>query len=171
MAISKEQARAVIQRIGEGQATLPLLAAIGANWGEFWRALDSDPLLAAEYSRARERKADTFADDIVEIADNDEDPQRARNRIDARKWVASKLQPRTYGDRIDMNVQGQVDLVGILADARRRMLPVSNQQHDALVQDADFVQLPSPVSTDYQSVTPQLQPDSQAPAPLPDELE
>jgi len=30
-----------------------------------------------------------------------ENIQRSRLRIDARKWVASKLKPKKYGDRID----------------------------------------------------------------------
>lgn len=65
------------------------------------------------YVRAREVQADTFAEQIADIAD--EMPKRVntaygtttdsawvahqRNRIDARKWVAGKLKPKKYGDR------------------------------------------------------------------------
>lgn len=53
------------------------------------------------YARAREDQADNMADQIVEISDNEEeDPQRSRLKIDARKWVASKLKPKRYGDKI-----------------------------------------------------------------------
>ena len=55
------------------------------------------------YARAREDQADTFADDIVDIADSEEDPNRARVRIDARKWVAAKLKERAYGDRVKVD--------------------------------------------------------------------
>ena len=66
------------------------------------------------YAKAREEQADTLADEIQAIAD--ERPQEIvddkgisrtdsgwvtwqKNRIDARKWVASKLKPKKYGDR------------------------------------------------------------------------
>lgn len=55
------------------------------------------------YTRAREERADIFADEIVEIADTEEDPNKARVRIDARKWAAAKLNPKNYGDKIDVS--------------------------------------------------------------------
>ncbi|MBH2008298.1 MAG: hypothetical protein I8H71_01225 [Xanthomonadaceae bacterium] len=72
------------------------------------------------YARAREDRADVLADEIVAIADEVEvvakmqgDEVRlgidaaavSRNklRVDARKWAASKLKPRTYGDKIEFN--------------------------------------------------------------------
>lgn len=61
-----------------------------------------------QYARAREDQADTYADQMVEIADTEDDPQRARVRIDARKWVSSKLRPKRYGDRLDLNHGGNV---------------------------------------------------------------
>lgn len=50
------------------------------------------------YTRAREERADMYADEIIEIADNAKDYNLARVQIDARKWVASKLNGRKYGD-------------------------------------------------------------------------
>ena len=43
--------------------------------------------------------ADHYADEIIEIADKTTDPQKARVQIDSRKWIASKLKPKKYGDR------------------------------------------------------------------------
>lgn len=70
---------------------------------------------AEQYARAREAQADTLADEIVDIADdgandfmeredgstqyNGDAVQRSKLRVDARKWVASKLKPKKYGDR------------------------------------------------------------------------
>jgi nitrogen fixation-related uncharacterized protein len=66
------------------------------------------------YAKAREEQADTLADEIQAIADeppaeivDDKGVSRTdsgwvtwqKNRIDARKWVASKLKPKKYGDR------------------------------------------------------------------------
>lgn len=71
---------------------------------------------AKMYARAREEQADTLADEIVAIADdgsndtsvdengfertNQENIQRSKLRVDARKWVAAKLKPRKYGERV-----------------------------------------------------------------------
>lgn len=59
------------------------------------------------YVRAREDQADTYADEITYIADTAEDAQKARLQVDARKWVASKLKPKKYGDKIDMTTNGK----------------------------------------------------------------
>ncbi|MBL4859396.1 MAG: hypothetical protein JKX96_00590, partial [Acinetobacter sp.] len=59
------------------------------------------------YARARDEQSEGYADEIVYIADNAKDPALARLQIDARKWVASKLKPKKYGDRLDLNHGGQ----------------------------------------------------------------
>jgi hypothetical protein len=59
-----------------------------------------------QYAKAREIQAETHADDIVTIADGpteaDDSVKTARDRlrVDARKWVASKLLPKKYGDKV-----------------------------------------------------------------------
>jgi len=78
------------------------------------------------YTRAREDQADFLADEMQVIADEDpqllsagdEDGKGAilrvdsafeqwrRTRIDTRKWIASKLKPKRYGDRISQEVSG-----------------------------------------------------------------
>ena len=74
------------------------------------------------YVRAREDQADTLADEIISIADDSENDNmiikkdgketvvedkewvnRSKLRVDARKWVASKLKPRKYADKIDID--------------------------------------------------------------------
>jgi hypothetical protein len=67
------------------------------------------------YARAREDQADSLADEIQAIADelpmeitDDKGVTRfdsayvtwQKNRVDARKWIASKLKPKKYSDRI-----------------------------------------------------------------------
>ena len=47
-----------------------------------------------------------LADEIVEIADTEPDPNRARVRIDARKWYAAKVNKKDYGDRVSAEVSG-----------------------------------------------------------------
>ncbi len=79
-----------------------------------------------QYERAKAESADSLADEILDIADhsvNDymaklaeggdkeaansiklhpENIQRSRLRVDARKWIASKLKPKKYGDKVSI---------------------------------------------------------------------
>jgi len=83
------------------------------------------PDFAEQYAHAREAQADTLADEITDIADdgtndwmkrsesrgggyelNGENVQRSRLRVDARKWIASKLKPKKYGDKIEQTHKG-----------------------------------------------------------------
>ena len=84
-----------------------------------YRWLAADPLFCDMYTRAREDQADTLADEILAISDEQPEViavvnkqgeliehkldgaflQWQRNRIDTRKWIAMKLKPRKYGDR------------------------------------------------------------------------
>jgi hypothetical protein len=63
---------------------------------------------ADKYARAREAQADYLADDIIRIADESEDAQKARLQVDARKWKASKLAPKKYGDKLDLSATHNV---------------------------------------------------------------
>jgi hypothetical protein len=62
------------------------------------------------YRRARECQADSFADEVVKIADSTKDPQKARVQIDARKWAAGKQRPKVYGDKINHEHSGGITL-------------------------------------------------------------
>lgn len=63
-----------------------------------WLAEHDD--FANLYARARDERADMLADEVVNIADTDPDPNKARVRIDARKWWAAKVNPKRYGDKL-----------------------------------------------------------------------
>ena len=64
--------------------------------------LIEDATFAAHYTRAREEQADYYADEIIEISDTEDDANKARVRIDARKWVAGTLRPKKYGEKLDL---------------------------------------------------------------------
>ncbi len=68
------------------------------NW------LDTNDEFRERYDRARQLQAEIRADSILELVDNcpvDKDEiQLARLKVDAIKWVASRLLPHRYGDRL-----------------------------------------------------------------------
>lgn len=53
-----------------------------------------------QYARARAAQAEGFMDELLEIADIEEDVQRAKLKIDTRKWAMSKFVSKKYGDKI-----------------------------------------------------------------------
>lgn len=86
-----------------------------------YRWMGKDDEFRQNYVRAREDQAETHADQMQEIAD--EMPpmdangrtdsgwvQWQRNRIDTRKWIAAKLKPKKYGDKVDVNHGGGISL-------------------------------------------------------------
>ncbi len=99
-----------------------------------WMAVES--AFKTAYARAREAQMETWADELVEIADdatNDyierigkdgevervidpEAVQRSKLRIDTRKWIMARLAPKRYGDKIDVNLSATVE-VSTLSDA------------------------------------------------------
>lgn len=66
-----------------------------------------------QYTRAKQESADTLTDEMLEIADSDEakvdavSVGHARLRIETRKWLASKLKPKKYGDKITQEHTGK----------------------------------------------------------------
>lgn len=94
---------------------------INASTFHEWIADDED--FAKQYARATELRADAIFEDILNIADENHkdvyiDPDgvertdhdvvaRARLRVDARRWMVGKMQPKKYGDKIDVTTDGK----------------------------------------------------------------
>jgi hypothetical protein len=108
--IHHEIAREIFYRMANGEAVTTMCQEPQyPSYSIFIAWTMDDPDLFQEYSQARQIQADFYADDIVAIADNETNPALAKNRMDARKWHASKIAPRKYGDRILNELTGQVD--------------------------------------------------------------
>ncbi|MND22655.1 hypothetical protein D3C80_130380 [compost metagenome] len=95
-----------------------------------YRWLIGNSEFSERYARAREVQADTLFDEVLSIADTPQIGEKRkikedggvevstgdmiehrRLQVDARKWMASKLQPKKYGDKLDLNVDGKLALV------------------------------------------------------------
>ena len=76
----------------------------------------SRPEFSDQYARAREAQADKLAEEALQIADDGRSDtyvdgdgnvktdteviQRSKLRVDTRKWLASKMAPKKYGDKV-----------------------------------------------------------------------
>ena len=88
----------------------------------FFEWLSKDEEKAKQYAYACDLRAEYLFDEIIDIADdksddiiitkdgnkvlNNEFVQRSRVKIDARKWIISKLNPKKFGDKIDHTTNG-----------------------------------------------------------------
>lgn len=115
----------ICERLAEGQSlreicrdnSMPAMSTV-------FRWLAANESFREQYARAREAQADAFGEDIIDIADdatndwmlrrqgedtveviNSEHISRSKLRVDARKWLMSKMAPKKYGDRIDSNIK------------------------------------------------------------------
>lgn len=94
------------------------------------------PGFSDQYARAKEEAADSFVDDLGDIADDgrndwmkDNDPdnpgykangeniQRARLRVDTRKWIASKLKAKKYGDKVEHEHSGKLTFEQLVTES------------------------------------------------------
>lgn len=99
------------------------------NW------MRTQPTFLDQYTRAKDEASDALFDECQDIADNGandymeaNDPdnpgyklngehiQRSKLRIDTRKWMASKMKPKKYGDRqhvehelVGEGIEGKLD--------------------------------------------------------------
>lgn len=63
----------------------------------------TQPEFRAAYARAREAVVDDWVEEMIEIADDEgSDPLSRRVRVDARRWIMSKLAPGRFGDKLTL---------------------------------------------------------------------
>lgn len=85
--------------------------------------LSEQPAFAEQYARACEARAETMFEEMLDIADesafdtvigengdraNAEWISRSKLRVDTRKWMLSKMQPKKYGDKITQEHTGNL---------------------------------------------------------------
>jgi hypothetical protein len=114
----------LLELIADGMSLVKACKEVDVGISSVFRWLEADPVFRDKYAKAKEAQAEKFADEIVAIADEAEVASivtpdgevnlkldatavaRNRLRVDARKWVASKLLPKKYGDKIQQELTG-----------------------------------------------------------------
>lgn len=106
----------ICQRITEGESLRRICLDDGMPAAStVFKWLTDRKEFSEQYARAREAQADHLAEEILQIADDGENDTyqtenglavnhdviaRSRLRVDARKWLASKMAPKKYGDKL-----------------------------------------------------------------------
>lgn len=122
-----ELALEISQRIAEGQKTTRVMRDLGFNPSTLFDWLHRYPEFANMYARAKEIAMEIMGDEILNIADDSRDDKRiiesetgdvieltdhdvinrSRLRVDTRKWLMSKLAPKKFGDRQNIELTGK----------------------------------------------------------------
>lgn len=120
MAYSKEereeQFKEIFKRVSNGEALRNVLKDKKLiDISTFYVWLEEDKDKSKQYARACDERADNIFEDMIDIADDQEGDvykdkdgneqtnhninQRARLRVETRKWILGKLRPKKYGDK------------------------------------------------------------------------
>jgi len=85
---------------------------------------NQDPDFANQYARARSEGLDVMAEDIVEISDDKTDDANSRRvRVDARKWLLSKMRPEKYSDRLAITGAKDAEPLKVLVEYADKSVP------------------------------------------------
>lgn len=100
----------ILARISSGESLAAICRDLNIPQATVYGWREKVPEFGERYIRARELQANAWAEQIVAIADEEEDPRRAQVRTDARKWVAARICHRTWGDRSKQEVEGNLTI-------------------------------------------------------------
>ena len=126
----------VLEAIANGAALSTAIKCVSPAPSYAWAKLQlrDDHALKEAYQQAVEDRADRLAEELMELADTPmpaglDGPsksawvQQMRLRVDVRKWAASKLKPKTYGERLDLSVSHEpISILAALEAARSRVI-------------------------------------------------
>ena len=127
MAYSEEEKESLVNQVCEllekGNSLRSALTKVNISSQTFYAIIDIDEEKSKQYARACEERADAIFEDILKISDASEDDliidengnpvtnhnviQRDRLRVDSRKWMLSKMQPKKYGNKLDLTTGGE----------------------------------------------------------------
>ena len=93
------------------------------------RWMRDEPGYAAKYAYARAMQADTLFSEMADVEAKVQagtmDSHAARVVLDSMRWLASKLAPKVYGDRLDVSVSDtRISISGALQAAQSRLVDV-----------------------------------------------
>lgn len=124
----------VCQAIESGLTSPKACEAVGVERGTWMGWMSAGHTDIARYAHAREQLGDLLAEGIISDAETlgRTDPAYAKVVVDAKKWVAARLFPKRWGDKVDITSGGE------------KMSPVAALPANVLInaQVAQIAQLP-----------------------------
>lgn len=146
---TQEIADKICDRLSTSNSSLAVICKeVNINPSTVFEWIKNNESFSNNYARAREAQADFLADEILEIADDNtrdtktikkgnefievEDTEwtnRSKLRVEARKWIASKLKPKKYGDKLDMTTDGE-KITSVRVEVVSSSAPLAGSEKD-----------------------------------------
>jgi hypothetical protein len=115
---------AALELLASGLTTKQACKKLHINRSTLWRYATASEARRDSYAHARDQQARALADETLEISDQatNEGERVARLRVDTRKWLASKLLPKEFGDRLEVSgTFANLDVRQLTDDQIRRL--------------------------------------------------
>lgn len=145
-----ELATDICARIAYGESVRTIVKSEGMpEERTVYRWLAEKEQFCQQYMRAKEITAEVYAEECVEIADNSssdtyiddngtektdhEVVARSRLRVDTRKWYASKVAPKKYGERIAQDVNSKNENVNTNVNLNVDVGSLSDEELESIV--------------------------------------
>lgn len=133
LVITNDVVDAAVEAVAGGASLTRAAADLGVKRQSLYAAIKRVGALD-RYEDAQRQAADTLAEEIIEISDTEKDANRARVRVDSRKWLAGKFLPKKYGEKLDLNVNQAPDLLAAMTAARNRVFGKEQAEDAEIVQ-------------------------------------
>jgi hypothetical protein len=116
---------AILRDVHGGLSVRKAIDKSHAQSADFYLHINGDKEAESRYARAKSAQLEAIADEIVQLADESREGsktretkdgtfietgdmvERTRLQIDTRKWLLSKLAPKKYGDRLELDHRGE----------------------------------------------------------------
>jgi hypothetical protein len=112
---TEAKAAEICRRMVEGQSLRAICKAPGMpGLGTIFNWRRDHPEFLEQYARAREDQADALAEEMLDVArsapraKSSEEAQGYRLLVDTLKWRASKMKPKSYGDKLTLEAEVSV---------------------------------------------------------------
>lgn len=126
---TEAKAEVILARLERGESLQGICRDEGTPASTVILWVRDNPDFAERYAQARRVGYELLADELLSISDqrefvgDDDGPVRFdaaavahnRLRVDTRKWILAKMLPKVYGDRIEHQHSGRIDIATELA--------------------------------------------------------
>lgn len=114
-----EIAQVIVERLAAGEYLRDICSEEGMpDRRTVQRWMLADEAFAAQCARAREMAAELDEEEVERLARAVEAaelaPEAARVAINARTWLAKVRNPKRYGDRVELEHKGRIEVVPVL---------------------------------------------------------
>lgn len=121
LSLSADLLNAMLETAAKGGTLDAICKAGGLDRAGLWRLVDSNNTFREKFTRARDKGYDELGESLLTIPDTYEDAAKARLKSENIRWLLARRAASRYGDRLEMNVNGTIDLNAALNEASMRL--------------------------------------------------